>query len=76
MAIPLLGYPLSTQNGRVSNLAGDNSTVQSQLYPSSAAGDDTNRSDMDAVIEQAYRCLLYTSPSPRDMRRSRMPSSA
>ena len=24
----------------------------------------------------ATRCLLYTSPSPRDMRRSRMPSSA
>ena len=24
----------------------------------------------------AGRCLLYTSPSPRDMRRSRMPSSA
>ena len=23
-----------------------------------------------------YGCLLYTSPSPRDMRRSRMPSSA
>ena len=23
-----------------------------------------------------YACLLYTSPSPRDMRRSRMPSSA
>ena len=23
-----------------------------------------------------YFCLLYTSPSPRDMRRSRMPSSA
>ena len=23
-----------------------------------------------------YTCLLYTSPSPRDMRRSRMPSSA
>ena len=25
---------------------------------------------------QAQSCLLYTSPSPRDMRRSRMPSSA
>ena len=25
---------------------------------------------------QIYACLLYTSPSPRDMRRSRMPSSA
>ena len=24
----------------------------------------------------AIHCLLYTSPSPRDMRRSRMPSSA
>ena len=23
-----------------------------------------------------HNCLLYTSPSPRDMRRSRMPSSA
>ena len=23
-----------------------------------------------------FGCLLYTSPSPRDMRRSRMPSSA
>ena len=25
---------------------------------------------------QAYVCLLYTSPSPRDRTRSRMPSSA
>ena len=25
---------------------------------------------------QAYRCLLYTSPSPRDLSTSRMPSSA
>ena len=25
---------------------------------------------------QAYDCLLYTSPSPRDKRQSRMPSSA
>ena len=25
---------------------------------------------------KCYCCLLYTSPSPRDMRRSRMPSSA
>ena len=48
--------------------------------------------DLDAVIDQRlarfdndalkdslrnyYRCLLYTSPSPRDRTRSRMPSSA
>ena len=29
------------------------------------------------AIRAAWKdCLLYTSPSPRDMRRSRMPSSA
>ena len=27
-------------------------------------------------FEELKICLLYTSPSPRDMRRSRMPSSA
>ena len=27
-------------------------------------------------IMEYIDCLLYTSPSPRDMRRSRMPSSA
>ena len=30
----------------------------------------------DADAEYNKYCLLYTSPSPRDMRRSRMPSSA
>ena len=29
-----------------------------------------------AFLTVLYGCLLYTSPSPRDMRRSRMPSSA
>ena len=33
--------------------------------------------DYDGIPEvQRTDCLLYTSPSPRDMRRSRMPSSA
>ena len=27
-------------------------------------------------VSQAHICLLYTSPSPRDRTRSRMPSSA
>ena len=30
----------------------------------------------DGWWSYAVGCLLYTSPSPRDMRRSRMPSSA
>ena len=30
----------------------------------------------EETFKQAYNCLLYTSPSPRDRTRSRMPSSA
>ena len=29
-----------------------------------------------AALEQIKACLLYTSPSPRDLSTSRMPSSA
>ena len=34
------------------------------------------RMSPDLKIAKAYVCLLYTSPSPRDQRGSRMPSSA
>ena len=44
------------------------------------AGDGEKIPYLDEVIEvvngQATICLLYTSPSPRDKRQSRMPSSA
>ena len=39
---------------------------------SSYLGVDTR----DITKDRLGPCLLYTSPSPRDMRRSRMPSSA
>ena len=32
--------------------------------------------EIESGNELTIHCLLYTSPSPRDMRRSRMPSSA
>ena len=32
--------------------------------------------DSDHVLDHVYYCLLYTSPSPRDQRGARMPSSA
>ena len=35
---------------------------------------DLNKKVLERLVEQA--CLLYTSPSPRDRTRSRMPSSA
>ena len=30
----------------------------------------------DLAVRKGYPCLLYTSPSPRDLSTSRMPSSA
>ena len=38
-----------------------------------AQDDDTETS---TETETSYSCLLYTSPSPRDLSTSRMPSSA
>ena len=41
-------------------------------------GMDRNEIDdhVAAIFEEYKRCLLYTSPSPRDQRGTRMPSSA
>ena len=36
----------------------------------------TRPSKLVHLAEHHYACLLYTSPSPRDRTRSRMPSSA
>ena len=44
-------------------------------------GDGTAHDDgiyilLKEVVDNCIDCLLYTSPSPRDKRQSRMPSSA
>ena len=44
---------------------------ESSLQRMSVLTSDEKESDVDHVT-----CLLYTSPSPRDKRQSRMPSSA
>ena len=36
----------------------------------------TGRQNANAGDRSSYVCLLYTSPSPRDRQKSRMPSSA
>ena len=38
--------------------------------------EQTNENILHRAIREAYSCLLYTSPSPRDGLLSRMPSSA
>ena len=37
---------------------------------------DTVSASSDLLIDHYIGCLLYTSPSPRDLSTSRMPSSA
>ena len=37
---------------------------------------DKLKIDYDIIEQDTYSCLLYTSPSPRDLSTSRMPSSA
>ena len=44
--------------------------------PITQVGDEFVAVVQDYESEQATFCLLYTSPSPRDRTRSRMPSSA
>ena len=39
-------------------------------------GIDKHLQNKSEVEDQHYSCLLYTSPSPRDRQKSRMPSSA
>ena len=51
----------------------DNSCVE--VCPVDCIHPTPDESDYDNV-EQLYICLLYTSPSPRDLSTSRMPSSA
>ena len=66
------------------NLFNELESISNQKQSSFPAHDIIRISDDEYEITLAasgfnkkdISCLLYTSPSPRDMRRSRMPSSA
>ena len=50
-----------------------NSINNSYIYPQMQFENDSN---IRKLYPDIYICLLYTSPSPRDPKTSRMPSSA
>ena len=52
--------------GFISNVILDSSSGELKTLVISSEGE----------IPEGYHCLLYTSPSPRDRQKSRMPSSA
>ena len=58
--------------------AGDELALSAQAAAESLEGQDKlEMKSVSATVKTKYGfCLLYTSPSPRDKRQSRMPSSA
>ena len=50
--------------------------VRSDVYASQINIQMTVETPEGEIITQIRYCLLYTSPSPRDRQKSRMPSSA
>ena len=60
------------------NIVGSNGSILAQgaVDPVSLIGIASGASTSLKIGNRTYRCLLYTSPSPRDATLSRMPSSA
>ena len=56
--------------------ADDRSRISAAAAIVSAVADHLAKSESSSYITEHDNCLLYTSPSPRDQRGSRMPSSA
>ena len=69
--ITLYNVPVSSYGAKVRIILAHKGIEWTELAPPDGYGSPAYR----AVIPSGT-CLLYTSPSPRDMRRSRMPSSA
>ena len=53
-----------------------NINLLSVMLGTQAAAPHISKAGGGAIINMSSSCLLYTSPSPRDKRQSRMPSSA
>ena len=47
-----------------------------EVHPEDVESRSMGAGGEDLIMARAASCLLYTSPSPRDQRGSRMPSSA
>ena len=64
------------QSTRYSSDSNQSSSLSEDLYEDDAAENFAININQRPAIAEAQTCLLYTSPSPRDRQKSRMPSSA
>ena len=68
--------PLFNTYGTLSSTAKTNRTAFSRMDFAQAIEGASDTSQLMARRTECQSCLLYTSPSPRDLSTSRMPSSA
>ena len=75
---PGVGFqPTATYVGREARIRGLEGLARFMLWEGKGSGQKVELEvSGDWVVGQDVTCLLYTSPSPRDQRGSRMPSSA
>ena len=72
-----LGKDHAKAKGQLSLLDHNRKILLSTLMKEKMINSNTGKMDsVNAQEREARACLLYTSPSPRDRTRSRMPSSA
>ena len=73
-----LGFEMTKQFEVVAIVENNANAAKTYMknHPGLKNYDDIMKVDFDKIIEENGNCLLYTSPSPRDRARSRMPSSA
>ena len=78
VAAPVAAYVPAVRSGRYVHTSGQLPFVDGALPATGKVGDGEGLvapADAAALARQCA-CLLYTSPSPRDLSTSRMPSSA
>ena len=67
-----------TADAQVPNepMVADTVATTTEAQPIDSAATDNAATEVEQEDQLVEDCLLYTSPSPRDRTRSRMPSSA
>ena len=65
-----------TETQQLETEVGDNTNIDSNHYVENQTENFSNNEQIESLSHSISSCLLYTSPSPRDRTRSRMPSSA
>ena len=68
--------PYDLNKSAAGSSGGASSAVAAELLPFADGTDMMGSCRAPAAFANIYGCLLYTSPSPRDLSTSRMPSSA